>query len=321
MNEIFIVLSPLNYYLMNAIIKYEKYKKITVITTIEYKDLIKNANKIIIVDLPRYQDNIFKKILSLFLINMIKLEEQHNNLFIPTDYNIFIQLIIKKIKFNHIHYYEEGGTLFYKINERSKNKIIEYFKGILKKILRVEQTRGVLTAKKLERAYVFFPNFLKKYNSNLEYIDMKNLLFKDNLDINVEEKFKNFDYIILTQPLTEDKFCQGLKEIEILKKFINNKNSYLIKIHPREKKEKYKELLKEKNIKLLPEKYNKIPYQVLHLSLNPKNIVSFFSSVLFTIDSNNKDFKRIALVKQLKNKNIEKSIEIMKEYLDDFYIY
>ena len=131
----------------------------------------------------------------------------------------------------------------------------------------------------------------------------------------IEETSNRIDYILLTQPLTEDKLVKNNLEVEIIKKIIIEDKKYLIKIHPREKEEKYKELLELPNVEFLPSKYKNVPYQALHYKLNPKGIITFFSSILYTIPQIDNDFERIALVKELKNEKIIHSVEIMSKYI------
>lgn len=325
-NNLFIVLSPLNYYLMDYIVKYEKLDKIVVMTTKYYENKIKeffNPEKLILIDIPPHQENYKKKLLTLIRLNFINFKiKEYEKVFIPSDYNIMIQMILKKIYYQELIYVEEGGTLFYKINEKNRNKIYEKIKLILKRILGLELTSGILTSKKIKKAYVYFPDFFKKYNSNIDYIDLKNIVIEKNSNLKIDYRLKNCDGIILTQPLTEDKICQNYEEVNVLLDYLSPQKNYYLKLHPREKKEKYLKLLERKNIKLFPEEYNKIPYQILHSLIRPKSIISFFSSVLFSVDSySDKEFKRVSLVKKLNNKSILESVEIMKRYLNDLEIY
>lgn len=250
---------------------------------------------------------------------MIKLYKQikkinliSENLFIPNDNNIYVQLLIKRISYQTLCFYEEGGTLFYKVAYKNKT-LKRYSLKFLKSILGIENTTNILTSKDIKKAYVFFADELRKYNSKIEYINLEKILIK--YIPKIEETSNRIDYILLTQPLTEDKLVKNNLEVEIIKKIIIEDKKYLIKIHPREKEEKYKELLELPNVEFLPSKYKNVPYQALHYKLNPKGIITFFSSILYTIPQIDNDFERIALVKELKNEKIIHSVEIMSKYI------
>lgn len=323
MRDLFIVLSPLNLYIMNILVRKLKLNEISVITTKNFNEQLKNKKikEVIIIDLPLHQENYIMKFFKILKIYFtFKNKSHYNKVFIPSDYNILVQIILKKIRINELNYYEEGGTLFYKINERSRNKIKEKLKSSLKFLLGVERTTGILTSKFIRHAYIFFPQKLKEYNPDINYVDLKDFIIKERLEIEIEKKYIECDFLILTQPLTEDKLCNDFLEVKSIEKFIEKDKKYIIKLHPRDNKEKYKKLLQLKNVLLLPEEYKNTPYQILHYNLKPKNIVSHFSSVLFSVDSIGNDFKRIALVKELNNKEIEKSILEMKNEMDDLVI-
>ncbi len=318
MKNVFIVLNPLNKYIMDILIKELNFKKNIVITS---HKLMKTMNKseyekIIIVDLPLHQDNLIKKTGKMInLILNFEIVGEVDKVFIPSDYNILNQLILKKIKYNEVNYYEEGGTLFYKLYEKSKNKLKENLKYFLKWIVRVEITKGILTSKEIKNAYVFFSKELRKYNNKINYIDLSEMIRKNNgiKNIKVSTKYLNPDYVILTQPLTEDSLCKNYLEVKAIENFIEKDKKYIIKFHPRDDKNKYRNITKLVNVLELPEELNEIPYQILHYKLNPKGIVSHFSSVLYTVMDSNKNFERIALVKKLGNESIVQSVELMKK--------
>lgn len=314
--SIFIILTPLQLYLAEILIKELNKERVFFIVNIKLKDQTKKylEKDILYIEEPDFQDSYKKKIK--LLIKLYKQIKKINltceDLFIANDNNIYVQLLMKKINYKNLFFYEEGGTLFYKIAYKNK-KIKKYFLKFLKSILRVENTTNILTSKDIKKAYVFFSEELRKYNSKIKYVNLEKILIK--YIPKIEEPQNKIDYILLTQPLTEDKLVKNNLEVEIIKKIILKDKKYLIKIHPREKEEKYSELLKLPNVKFLSSKYKNVPYQTLHYELNPKGIITFFSSILYTIPQINNDFERVALVKELKNEKIIQSVEIMSKYI------
>lgn len=316
--NMFILLSPLHFYITETLIKYLNIKEVVIVCTEELKDLVKGKyENVIIMEYPKKIDKEIKKILILKKNLFFKIKEKFEAIYTPMDYDIYIQAFLKNNKFNEINLFEEGGTLYYLLTEnRSRNIFVKKIKKILKFILGLECTENILTSNKIKDAYMFFPDELKSFNSKIHYIDLNLIIERNGEKIEVENKYKNVDYLILTQPLTEDGITTNKIEVEVIRKFIQPEKNYLIKLHPRDSEEKYEEILSLGNVKLLDNKYQNIPYQVLHYSLNPKNIVSHFSSVLYTTPSIREDFKRIALVRNLKNEKILETVKIMSKYIN-----
>lgn len=319
--NIFIIITPLHLWLTNILIKELKLENVLIISQNYkiYKELKNKGLETILYKTPEFQENYLYKLKELFLkiIFNYKFPKLYcEKIFIPGDTSLYTQLLLKKINYEELNIIEEGGILFNKINELNIKKYIQVIKIILKFLMGVERNIKLLESKKIKKAFVFFPSELKKFNSKIQYKDLSKIIKKNIEKIEVEEEYKNIDYLILTQPLTEDRLTTDKIEIEIIKKFIQKEKNYLIKLHPRDKKEKYKEILSLDNVKLLDNKYQNIPYQILHYSLNPKNIVSHFSSVLYTTPTIRKDFKRIALVKELKNEKIFETVNIMSKYIE-----
>ncbi len=316
--DIFVILSPLHFYISKTLIKYLNIEEVVIVCIEELKELVKGKfENIVIMEYPQKKDKGIKRLLILKKNLFFNIKEEFETIYIPMDYDIYIQAFLKNNKFNRINLFEEGGTLYYLLTEnRSRNIFIKKIKKILKFILGLECTENILTSNRIKEAYMFFPKELKNFNPKIHYIDLNLIIERNGERIEVEDKYKNIDYLILTQPLTEDGLTINKIEVEVIKNFIQPEKKYLIKLHPRDSEEKYKEILSLDNVKLLDNKYQNIPYQVLHYSLNPKNIVSHFSSVLYTTPSIREDFKRIALVKNLKNEKILETVKIMSKYIN-----
>lgn len=316
---LFILSSPLHVCIMKCLIKELNLENITIVYKKELENIIpqKYKNRYILY-YPKIKHTYLDKIINL-LKNMKNknLKSNYEIVFIPDDQDIYIQILLKNIKYKELNFIEEGGTLFYKLNkQRSRSRSTAILKYIAKKTLNLDLVTDILQSKNIKKAYVFFPEKLRHYNNAVEYIDL-NLILKDKIEkLEVETKFVTIDYIILTQPLTEDGIEKNNKEVEIIKKFITPNKNYLIKLHPRDNIEKYKEILELSNVEALGAKYQYIPYQVIHYSLNPKNLVTHFSSVLYSVPKIREDFKRIALVKDLTNKKILESVMMMAEDIE-----
>jgi len=324
-NNLFIVTSHLHVFLVDILVKYLDLKNVTIFTKKEFKHFFHDYN-VYVYYFPGLNENRILKLPKL-LYNYFSVDKKHyDSVYIPNDSNPFNQALLKNIDYYDLIYYEEGATAFYKIQEQMNNKN-QSRSMFLKSILGLEQTKTVLTSKKIKKAYVFLEEILKKISPDIEFINLSNIV-KEKYQfskMNIDQEFLNPDYLIATQPLTEDYYCKNFEEVEAIEEFIkNNLNKRIVlKVHPRERLNKYSNIIRDYgNVLLLPEKYNVYPYQILHFSLLPTNIVSFFSSILLTVESTNPLFKRISLVSLLKNNNEMK--EIMKEYkkyVDDLIFY
>lgn len=323
--NLFIALTPLHVFVVKILIKHLDIKNYKVLITKEYIKYF-NENDTIIFDIAEFNDQKLLKLLKLLKLKLSKIRYQnllYDKVFIPSDANPYIQIILSKIKFDELIYYEEGGTLLYKINELIYNK--PQVRNIaLKKMIGLSNIDNVLKDQRIKKAYVFFPGILSTFNKKIEFKNLEDIIYKYKIDLNypiIETKYQNPDILIFTQPLSIDRYCTNQAEILAIEEFIrdNMDKKILIKLHPRDELKDYI-FLNKYNIEFMPNEYQEIPYQVLHSDINPKKIVSFFSSVLFSVPKIRNDFERISLINMIPETKIKKIVLKMKEYFSDLTI-
>ncbi|WP_116869766.1 polysialyltransferase family glycosyltransferase [Vibrio splendidus] len=249
-----------------------------------------------------------------------------DKLFIPSDVNPFISMFVffKNLK-NKIVYFEEGGTLFY-VNSYNKPSLIRkiYFHITIN-----NYKASFLQSERLNEGYVFLKESVEKVRGNISFHDLSEILDSEmpNIDYSLSEKALELhnepDLVFLTQPLTLDKICKDDFEVEVLKRFIlaSSYDKVCIKLHPRDSKERYVDLLDQcPSAFILDENLNNIPYQLLHLSLKPKAIATYFSSVVYSVAPTHSTFRRYMLVNELGNESIKRTAEDYKNMVVDLEI-
>lgn len=321
-NDLFIVLTPLHVYVVKVLITHLKIKNFKIMTTSKYLKYF-NKENILQIDIGEFHENKLQKLQKLIILYFAIKKGIYAKVYIPSDANPYIQLILKKITFEELNYFEEGGTLLYRVNELVNNTP-QAKNMLIKRLLGLPNIDNVLKDKRIINAYTFFPNCLSKLVDNINFIGLEELMNIDGLDIKhptIDQKYLNPDILIFTQPLTKDGYCTNNEEVYIIEEFIkyNHNKKFLIKLHPRDDIAEYKYLLKY-DILFLPEDYKEIPYQVLHNIIKPVKIVSYFSSVLFSVPSITDNFQRISLINSIKDDKVKKVIYKMSEYFKDLVI-
>lgn len=317
--HLFFVTSPLHQIIVKQIIKNEEKSEIDIITTKEFKQEFDNFDPYIFYSFGTNK-NILFKFFYLIVNSTLKINKEYKNVYIPNDVNIFIQIILGKLKYDKLIYFDDGSTALYRLQGKKSNR------KLLKKILNLEPTTQLLSSKKIEKAYVLFPDILKKFRSDIEYINLKLILEDINMDYSfeIDDKYLYPDFMIFTQPLTGDNHCSNNEEIKVIKSFLddNANKKIVIKVHPREKTRRYDRFKSYDNVFIFPSKFKNTPYQVLHNTIKPKAIVTFFSSILFSVNSLDENFRRISLVKRLKsNNNLFHDLKKLKDYFYDLEFY
>lgn len=249
-------------------------------------------------------DFFFKKIL-FFILNSILIKRINcENLYICNDADPYIMHLEKRSNYTNLVYIEEGVTLFSRLQHDKNQKTFKSKSGFFKKILGIEENNVCLSSNKIKKAYVFFPEKLSFYRPDIYFIDLFQLIKESNLKFSFEigPEFTQPDILIATSPLTENGHCADNCEVDIIKD-VCKKNSSLriiLKLHYRDSREKYNEILnKYKNVSILPDSLNVLPYQIIHSEINPKSIYAFHSSILFSTPDHRKDFRRVSMINKV----------------------
>ena len=96
------------------------------------------------------------------------------------------------------------------------------------------------------------------------------------------ERFVEPDYLILTQPFTEEGLCREMEEVEVLRAFVADVppgSRVVVKVHPWDPNEKYR-ALSAVHARVEMVEASTMPYELLHARLRPKCLVSFSSAAL-----------------------------------------
>lgn len=190
----------------------------------------------------------------------------------------------------------EDGTLNYieknNINLSKENKVIEIIKDIIFFIIffkkRLTEKEKILNrikgfyVTKVAPDNLVFKDKIIKIDLNKKWSEKNKKMQNEILDIfNFKDEIKNKKVILLTQPLSEDKYITEKEKIEIYSKILKNfsEKEIIIKTHPREKTE-YKIYFPEYEILS-----TKIPLELLILKgVKIKKIVTLFSTGVFNVD-------------------------------------
>ena len=90
------------------------------------------------------------------------------------------------------------------------------------------------------------------------------------------------DYLILTQPFTEEGMCRGMEEVAAVDAFVRSlppQAGVILKPHPRELAGKYAALMGTR-LGFRELDVQDMPYELLHARLQPRCLVGFFSAAL-----------------------------------------
>lgn len=245
----------------NEILK-TKYEEFNSINLYNYKSI-----NIYFGSSPLYYSNLVKKYKN---VNLIFLEHGMGNfLSFVEEKNIYYSSFKLKIA-NFIK------TLFFKLKRIYLPKS-SYYYGIYGEVFKI---------KKLE-----YNNHKIKF-LNLNYKKGFNLLLNFyKKDLNKIKRNKKINYIYLNIPIIYD-IKEYKKFLSLVINSLKPKKNYvvLLKLHPRESKEKVytvylKKYLRNQNIKfyLLNNVYDDIPVEIILKFLSVKEIYSSYSSILFSI--------------------------------------
>ena len=235
-----------------------------------------------------------------------------SNIYIPNDSDPFVGFLVSRCKYKDIHYIDEGN-LALTLCRNSKGKIqLENSSSskLLSKFFNFPLSNFLLEKNSFKSYWIYFPEIVKKYRKiEGEIYDLKSLFKKTKItNLITEKNYKDIYAVILGSPLTENKYLNNYEEILVIESYLNNelklnkKKKILIKPHYRENKHKYRLLIeKYRNIELICDYDNSIPYQVLHQKINPSIVIGFYSSAMLV-----ENCKVISLIRK-----VSKSREII----------
>ncbi|MDD5773366.1 MAG: glycosyltransferase family 52 [bacterium] len=263
-----------------------------------------------------------------YLITGLKLNKnKYDNVYIFNDCDITNQIILKNLKFKKLIYLDDGliiGSEFISPPELSRKAALKYK---IWSMAGLYPNNFVSYDKRINELYLFNSHLSDRKNLSIK--DLGEIVIKNSdyiydlsqkLQLNLDE-YLNPDYIILSQPLFEQGICGENEDVNALSDFIKKlpPNSKIVfKMHPSENSKKYEKII-TRNIKVL-ESYKHIPYELLHFKLKPINIVSFFSTALFT-SQYFYGTKIISLLKSCKIANKSEYVNLLDKIFQNSIIY
>jgi hypothetical protein len=273
----------------------------------------------------------FRKLAYFFLNFLTVRSKKYKELFIPNDADPFVMLFEKKFTYDRLNFMEEGVTAFSRLQYKKSPSTFKSTTNNLKTLFGIDKHDVVLSSPKIERAFVFFVNILKEIRHDVQYLDLNQLISTTQVTTNnfiaLSDKFLNPDILIATSPFTENGHCKNFEEVKVIENVItkNKSKSILLKLHYRDDKDKYLNILKKyNNVRIMPSKYNNMPYQILHSILRPGSIYAFHSSILFSVPALSKDFKRVSMLKLIdtpRSNAFYEGLVSISELCDDMYFY
>jgi len=321
--NIYICYSPLHIF-SSLILSKDSPQSTIIIAPEKYRLLCPKIGKFISMKYGGSEIGSLKKLI-FFLINFATLHHRYpiNSLTIPNDADPFIMLLVKRLNWSELIYMDEGLTLLH--HENMDKRTFHVSKSTkLKEFFGLEINAIPMTSASYSKGYVFFAEQLSRF-SRLPLFELNTLFLNESLDIEGIDQMvypNSPDFLILGQPLGIDGHCSKNQEYSAINKFIEYFPSaeVVYKPHYRENVQDYSFLKKYKNVQVLD--VNKIiPYQIIHAKIDPKNIVSFISSALFSVPSLHEDFHRISLIDLIdapKMKTYEHTFNALKIKFPDF---
>lgn len=199
---------------------------------------------------------------------------------------IFLNLFLRKKNFIEL----EDGLLNYTKKKYKKN-IRYYLRKIVNRNFEVPGDK-----KYIKKIYLTGrAPILKEVKYKVEIIDLKKLWNKKTIvnqnkilklfafEENIKEKIKNKDFILFTQPLSEDGIISEVEKVELYRRIVKKypKERLIIKSHPREKT-KYKEIFEEYIVL-----DNQFPFEILtFLDIKFTKAITIFSTAALGLGEN-----------------------------------
>ena len=291
-----------------------------------------------------YSIKIINKLINYFVLNIFtykiatynalkktNFNYKNMSLLVFKDDNIYDIIMIdymKKHGCKNVVLIEEGLRLYL----HEKNEVSNYKGYIIKLIYSLTKvSKNIFSSqgenKKTDVILCKEPEKLPNYKKKDKKIAKQSNLFSKKYAISFlndifNYKFinKKIDIIYITQPLSEDGLTSKDNEINAMETILDKIDSSFkvgIKLHPRENRKKYQEIIKKyKNVSLIDNELQKLPAELMFFIYNQPKIITPFSSVVTNLKKadNNAD---IALIYKLYNFNEDYENEL-DNILSDF---
>lgn len=307
LSDLYIVNTP--FHLMYASANAKKEDSLIVINGFEMSDFLYKMAK------NRFKDKIYftkdfydyrkNKLKLIFFRNNMRIikkalrSENFSSIYSFNDVDPITQWIIANIKYRNLSVIVEEGIGLYRDTTKRYDKLFRYVGKVLfgktfENIKRIGESRYAQVIVCQE------PDKLSSVQKEKEIWKMKQLDFSElSAELGINRQYSEAWFI--GQPLCEDGILSEAEYIRFLSDLIEKENltgKLLVKPHPREKQEKYGELIKKKQIMLCSS--NELPVELLVDNSKKTTIYTLYSSAVRNF--NNTKNVEIKVMYKLMNK-------------------
>ncbi len=203
--------------------------------------------------------------------------------YVFNDADVTNQILLSRVRVRSLIFLDDGYTWLW-AQSFPPDPTPRGLKRVVKRLLGLYD-EGYRALGRVDAAYVFDPtrsghaaaDFASIVAGQRDYLVTLAARVTDGL-----EAFGHPDYVVISQPLTEEGICASGEEVEVIRCFVDalpGRPSVVLKQHPREGDGKFRRLLDEyPNVTALPS--YRVPYELLHARLRPSCLVSFWSAAL-----------------------------------------
>lgn len=213
-------------------------------------------------------------------IETIDFNKKIHNVIIFSEKDLFTQILLKKFKNSNIIAIDEGTGYYNKDSYKDKIKKILYlvispllFSGFTYRYFVVLGTHP-----SIKEVYIRRPELIYTLREKIEYHQIENDSIR-KLSLQTTEK----SILVLTSPIYEDEKLPQGEAFDLLRKTMSilSNRGYIVylKTHPREKIDKYSDLIQEYQLKTIPKNKRSEDLDYFEYSY----IVNFFSSSIIDI--------------------------------------
>jgi hypothetical protein len=199
------------------------------------------------------------------------------------DADVTNQILLSRVRTRSLIFLDDGYTWLW-AQLFPPDPIPRGIKRLVKRVLGLYD-EGYRALGRIDAAYVFHSNrskhgtvdFASIVAGQRDYL----LALAERMAVGLEG-FGHPDYVVLSQPLTEEGICAPGEEVEAVRRFVTalpDSPSVVLKQHPREGEGKYRRLL-DNNPRVTSLPSYRVPYELLHAKLRPSCVVSFWSASL-----------------------------------------
>lgn len=217
------------------------------------------------------------------------------DLYIPNHSDPFVGLIKTSISHACLHYIDEGNIALtcIRVQIEGVQKSLSLSSRVLSLLFRLKLQKHVVCSMQYASAWILFPDILLKFviPSRVIYSLAEYISYVEPCQ-SIDIPSSTFDIVILTSPLTENKYIIDNQEVAIISDYISSiiascecPPRILVKTHYRENLSKYDALHSQPAPLTIMNSSCSLPYQAFHNTYRPHTVVAFYTSAMFVQDA------------------------------------